>query len=70
MVNLLEQEDFGTWMKAGHTVRIPRASHELMMEDDGMREQFFAALKSFLPGEPYFTQDELELIGRRRKLEA
>lgn len=65
VVSTLALEDFGAQLKAGHTVRIPRASHELMMEDDGMREQFFAAFRAFIPGEPYFSDEELKLIGRK-----
>jgi len=60
--------DYGAKLVAGHTVNIPRASHEVMMESEMMRQQFWSAFNAFIPGEPYLTQAELELIGRSTEL--
>jgi lysophospholipase len=43
-------ERFSTRLKAGRLVVIPHARHEIMMERDVFREQFWAAFDAFLPG--------------------
>jgi lysophospholipase len=39
-------------LKAGHAIVIPGARHEIMMERDEIREQFWAAFDAFIPGTP------------------
>lgn len=43
-------EDFVSRTKAAAFIEIPGAAHELMMEADAYREQFWAAFDAFLPG--------------------
>lgn len=45
-------ERFSSRLKAGHAIVIPGARHEIMMERDGIREQFWAAFDAFIPGSP------------------
>jgi lysophospholipase len=33
---------------------IPGAQHELLMEQDGYRQQFWAAFDAFVPGTPLY----------------
>jgi lysophospholipase len=47
-------EDFGRRLKTGHTVVVPGSKHELMMERDPIRAQFWAAFDAFVPGEQPF----------------
>ncbi len=42
-------------MKAGSHIVIPGARHELLMERDAIREQFWAAFDAFVPGSPVFA---------------
>lgn len=37
-------------LRAGALVMLPGAKHEVMMERDGLREQFWAAFDAFIPG--------------------
>jgi lysophospholipase len=39
-------------LKAGRALVIPGARHEIMMERDEIREQFWAAFDAFIPGSP------------------
>jgi lysophospholipase len=41
-------------MKTGSHIVIPGARHELLMEQDNIREQFWAAFDAFVPGSPVF----------------
>ena len=41
-------------MKTGSHIVIPGARHELLMERDAIREQFWAAFDAFIPGSPVF----------------
>jgi lysophospholipase len=52
-------ERFASRLKAGHALVIPGARHEVMMERDAIREQFWAAFDAFIPGTPdtAFGQD-------------
>ena len=68
VVSTPDLEDFGAMLLAGHTVRVPRSLHELMMEEDRVRLQVLAAFKAFVPGEPYLSPAELALIGRSTSL--
>ncbi|MBZ6077377.1 alpha/beta fold hydrolase [Microvirga puerhi] len=43
-------ERFASRLKAGHAIVIPGARHEIMMERDDIREQFWAAFDAFIPG--------------------
>ena len=43
-------ERFATRLKAGRLVTIPHAQHEILMERDTVREQFWAAFDAFVPG--------------------
>lgn len=45
-------ERFAARLKAGHALIIPGARHEIMMERDGIREEFWAAFDAFIPGTP------------------
>lgn len=45
-------ERFAARLKAGHAIVIPGARHELLMEQDVIREQFWAAFDAFVPGTP------------------
>jgi lysophospholipase len=43
-------ERFATRLKAGMLVSIPFSEHEILMESDAVREQFWAAFDAFIPG--------------------
>lgn len=45
-------ERFAARLKAGHAIVIPGARHELLMERDDIRAQFWAAFDAFIPGTP------------------
>ncbi|QFU15416.1 alpha/beta fold hydrolase [Microvirga thermotolerans] len=45
-------ERFASRLKAGHAIVIPGARHEILMERDSIREQFWAAFDAFVPGSP------------------
>ncbi len=45
-------ERFAARLKAGHAIVIPGARHEILMERDAIREQFWAAFDAFIPGSP------------------
>lgn len=47
-------EAFGRRLKAGHTVVVQGAMHEVMMERDALRAEFWAAFDAFVPGEQPF----------------
>lgn len=47
-------ERFASRLKAGHAIVIPGARHEILMERDAIREQFWVAFDAFIPG----TSDE------------
>ncbi len=51
-------ERFATRLKAGHLLVIPYARHEILMETDAIREQFWTAFDAFIPG----TRAELSAI--------
>jgi len=42
-------------MKIGSHIVIPAARHEILMERDPIREQFWAAFDAFVPGSPVFA---------------
>ena len=41
---------FAARLKAGHAIVIPDSRHEILMERDAIREQFWAAFDAFIPG--------------------
>jgi lysophospholipase len=43
-------ERFAARLKAGHAIVLPGARHEILMERDPIREQFWAAFDAFVPG--------------------
>jgi lysophospholipase len=45
-------ERFAARLKAGHAIVLPGARHEILMERDEIREEFFAAFDAFIPGTP------------------
>jgi lysophospholipase len=47
-------EDFGSQLRAGSHLIVAGAQHEIMMEQDQLRAQFFAAFDAFVPGTPLF----------------
>jgi lysophospholipase len=46
--------EFATRLRAGAHLVIPGARHELLMEQDRYREQFWAAFDAFVPGTPMY----------------
>src|SRR5215207_10165260 len=58
-------ERFAARLKAGHAIVLPGARHEILMERDAIREEFWAAFDAFVPGTPdptfdYSAVEELE----------
>jgi lysophospholipase len=47
-------EEFSTHLRAGTHLIIAGAQHEIMMEQDHYRQQFWAAFDAFVPGTPLF----------------
>jgi lysophospholipase len=47
-------EDFASRLKTAHTIVVRGAKHELLLERDVFREQFWAAFDAFVPGEQPF----------------
>jgi len=47
-------EDFATLLRAGSHLVVVGAQHELLMEQDRYRAQFWAAFDAFVPGTPLF----------------
>jgi lysophospholipase len=45
-------ERFAARLKAGRAIVLPGARHEILMERDVIREQFWAAFDAFIPGSP------------------
>jgi lysophospholipase len=45
-------ERFAARLKAGRAIVLPGARHEIMMERDEIREEFWAAFDAFVPGTP------------------
>jgi lysophospholipase len=43
-------ERFASRLKAGHAIVLPGSRHEILMERDEIREQFWAAFDAFIPG--------------------
>ena len=54
-------ERYAANLKAGSQILIPHARHEVLIERDAFREQFWAAFDAFIPG----TRAELQELGRK-----
>ncbi len=54
LVSNLAIEDFATLLRAGSHLVVAGAKHELLMEQDRFRTQFWAAFDAFVPGTPLF----------------
>jgi lysophospholipase len=47
-------EEFATRLRAGSHLIVPGARHEILMEQDYFRSQFWAAFDAFIPGSPLY----------------
>jgi lysophospholipase len=47
-------EDFASRLRVGTQVIVPGSKHEILMEQDYFRSQFWAAFDAFVPGTPLF----------------
>jgi lysophospholipase len=47
-------EEFAIRLRAGSHLVLPGAKHELLMEQDRLRGQFWAAFDAFVPGTPLY----------------
>jgi lysophospholipase len=59
-------ERFSSRLKAGRVLVVPHAGHEIMMERDAFRQQFWAAFDAFIPG----TRDELAKLAAPSQMPA
>ncbi|MCC5977452.1 MAG: alpha/beta hydrolase [Salinarimonas sp.] len=50
IVDTRATERFGQGLKGGGVIILPGARHEILMERDAIREQFWAAFDNFIPG--------------------
>ncbi len=50
VVDTRATERFATRLKAGRLIVVPHAEHEILMERDAFRDQFWAAFDAFVPG--------------------
>jgi lysophospholipase len=66
IVSLLAIERFATRLKVGRLVLIPEARHEILMERDSVRAQFWAAFDAFIPGE-HLSVPALEAAAEARR---
>lgn len=54
IVSMPATEEFAIRLRAGSHLILPGAKHELLMEQDRFRGQFWAAFDAFVPGTPLF----------------
>jgi lysophospholipase len=54
LVSTAATEDFGSRLRVGSHLILPGAKHEILMEQDSLRGQFWAAFDAFVPGTPLF----------------
>jgi lysophospholipase len=47
-------EEFGSRLRVGSHLILPGAKHEVLMEQDALRAQFWAAFDAYVPGTPLF----------------
>jgi lysophospholipase len=59
-------EGFATRLKVGGLIVIPDAQHEILMERDHIRAQFWAAFDAFIPGE-HFSVAALEAAAEAKR---
>jgi lysophospholipase len=62
-------ERFSSRLKAGRVIVIPGARHEILMEQDAIREQFWAAFDAFVPGTPDRLDRSVPEVGKRLSAE-
>src|SRR5215213_2654385 len=55
VVSTQATETFAMRLRAGSHLIVPGAEHELLMEHDRYRDQFWAAFDAFVPGTPIFA---------------
>jgi lysophospholipase len=55
VVSMPAIEDFALSLRAGAHVIVPGSRHEILMEQDRMRAQFWAAFDAFVPGTPLYA---------------
>ena len=48
-------------LRAGSHLVMPGSRHEILMEQDRYRAQFWAAFDAFVPGSPLLRDDRLEV---------
>ena len=60
-------EAFASRLKAGHFITLPQARHDLLMERDVFRSQFWAAFDAFVPGANDELAKTLRAMPRRRR---
>ena len=54
VVSTAAAEAFAVRLRAGSQIILPGAKHELLMEQDRLRAQFWAAFDAFVPGTPMY----------------
>ena len=54
IVSTPETEEFAIRLRAGSHLVLPGAKHEILMEQDRLRGQFWAAFDAFVPGTPLY----------------
>jgi lysophospholipase len=54
LVSTAAIEEFGSRLRVGSHLILPGAKHEVLMERDGFRSQFWAAFDAYIPGTPAF----------------
>src|SRR5215467_7476962 len=54
LVSTAAIEDFGSRLRVGSHLVVPGSKHEILMEQDMFRSQFWAAFDAFVPGTPAF----------------
>jgi lysophospholipase len=60
-------ELFASRLKTGRLITIPYAGHEILMEKDGLRRQFWAAFDAFIPGEMDAFAERLHVLARQKR---
>jgi lysophospholipase len=54
LVSTAAIEDFSSRLRVGSHLILPAAKHEILMEQDVLRSQFWAAFDAYIPGTPLF----------------
>ncbi|WP_051335690.1 alpha/beta fold hydrolase [Methylocapsa acidiphila] len=66
IVDTVATETFAGRLKAGRFITLPHARHEILMERDAFREQFWAAFDAFVPGQDEPKQRRIRAAGDQR----